>query len=54
MAASIQFQRGDVVIFKIGGKEMEGEIASLNVSGGCHLVSTCMHVDVHKYLVTLP
>ena len=39
VAASIQFQRGDAVIFKIGDKEMEGEIACLNVSPGCHLVS---------------
>ena len=38
VAASIQFQRGDAVIFKIGDKEMEGEIAGLNVSPGCHLV----------------
>lgn len=44
VAASIQFQRGDAVVFKIGGKEMEGEIASLNVSPGCHLVRHCASV----------
>ena len=38
VAASIQFQRGDAIIFKIGDKEMEGEIANLYVSPGCHLV----------------
>ena len=38
VAASIQFQRGDAIIFKIGDKEMEGEIANLHVSPGCHLV----------------
>ena len=38
VAASIQFQRGDAIIFKVGDKEMEGEIANLYVSPGCHLV----------------
>ena len=38
VAASIQFQRGDAIIFKIGDKEMEGEISNLYVSPGCHLV----------------
>ena len=47
VAASIQFQRGDAVIFNIGGKEMEGEIAGLNVSQGCHLVRTSTSVLVY-------
>lgn len=46
VAASIQFQRGDAVTFKIDDKEMEGEIAGLNVSLGCHLVS--MYSIVHE------
>ena len=42
VAASIQFQRGDAITFKVGDKEMEGEIANLCASSaGCHLVRYC-------------
>ena len=45
MAASIQFHVGNRCYFNIDGKRMNGEITSLNVKPGIHLVSSTSTVE---------